>query len=114
MKRVLLFMVLMAFLLVAGCSSKQAINFKVHSEPAGAHVILQNDGSRWVYLGMTPLDISETFSGDQLEDGKTVTMRIMRCGYLDQTKGWSGEEIIDEIDTKDAVLWTPRLIKAEE
>jgi hypothetical protein len=38
----------------------------------------------------------------------------MRCGYLDQEKQWTGEALVDEIEEKGEVFWTPRLIKNVE
>ena len=96
----------------SGCSSKQSIKFNVHSEPEGAHMIYQSDDSPWIYLGVTPLDVVEVLSGDQLEDDATVTLKVMRCGYLEQAKEWTGEELQQENEEKGMIFWTPRLIKA--
>ena len=90
-----------------GCSSKLAINFNVHTEPEGAHVVYQQDGSRWIYLGVTPLNLIEEIP----EGNDTITLKAMRCGYLDQAKEWSGEELEHESKEKGMVFWTPRLIK---
>lgn len=103
----------LAVLVVAmtGCSSTQAINFKVHSEPEGAHVIYRESDQRWVYLGVTPLDVIEVVPDERLEGDSTISLKVMRCGYLDQEKEWTGEDLDREIDQKGQVFWTPRMIK---
>ena len=98
-------------LALTGCSSKQAINFNVHTEPEGAHVIYQQDNSQWIYLGVTPLNSIEVISGHDLEEENTITLKAMRCGYLEQAKEWSGEELKNESKEKGIIFWTPRLIK---
>lgn len=98
-------------LALTGCSSKQAINFNVHTEPEGAHIVYQKDGSQWIYLGVTPLDSIEVISGRDLEKENTVTLKAMRCGYLEQAKEWSGAELKKENEEKGIIFWTPRLIK---
>jgi len=100
------------FLSMVGCSSKQqAINFNVHTEPEGAHVVYQKDNSQWIYLGVTPLAQIEVIPGNQLEDDNTITLKAMRCGYLDQAKEWTGEELQKQSKERGMIFWTPRLIK---
>jgi len=95
---------------LTGCSSKQAINFNVHTEPEGAHIVYQQDSSQWIYLGVTPVNlIEEISSGDN-----TITLKAMRCGYLEQAKEWSGDELKRESEEKGMIFWTPRLIKATQ
>lgn len=96
---------------LTGCSSKSAINFNVHTEPEGAHVIYKQGGSPWIYLGITPLDVIEVFPGDRLKEENTISLKAMRCGYLEQVKEWTGEELEEENDEKGRIFWTPRLIK---
>lgn len=111
MKQLLTLYVVVFLMALTGCSSKNAINFNVHSEPEGAHIIYQKDNSPWIYLGVTPLDVIEIFPKDQLEDDNSVTLKAMRCGYLEQAKEWTGEELEEENDKKGRIFWTPRLIK---
>ena len=101
-------------MMLSGCSSKQVVNFNVHTEPEGAHIIYQKDNSRWMYLGVTPLSQVEVYSSGQLRDDSSVTLKAMRCGYLEQAKEWSGEELISENKEKGMIFWTPRLIKNTE
>lgn len=100
-------------LLSSGCSSKHTVNFKVHTEPEGAHVIYRQDTGSWIYLGMTPLDIIKVMNDEKLENSK-FSIKTMRCGYLDQVKEWTGEELVEEVENEGIILWTPRLIKNTE
>ncbi|SHH87312.1 hypothetical protein SAMN02745124_02311 [Desulfofustis glycolicus DSM 9705] len=99
---------------LAGCSSQQPINFRVHTEPEGAHVIYRQDNLSWIYLGLTPLDTIEVIPEERLEDEHTLSLRVMRCGYLDQEKEWTGADLEREVSEKGQVFWTPRLIKNTE
>lgn len=103
-----------AFFLLAqltACSSTQYINLKIHTEPEGAHIIYRLDDNRWTYLGVTPLDTMEIMDEEQLEGNHSLTLKAMRCGYLDQAKEWHGEDLLLENDAKGMIFWTPRLIK---
>lgn len=99
---------------LTGCSSKQPINFRVHTEPEGAHVIYRQDNRAWLYLGLTPLDTIEVIPDERLKDEHTLSLRVMRCGYLDQEKEWTGVDLEREVSEKGQVFWTPRLIKNTE
>ncbi|MBE0582676.1 MAG: hypothetical protein IH612_02815 [Desulfofustis sp.] len=99
---------------LTGCSSKQPITFRVHTEPEGAHVIYRQDNHSWIYLGLTPLDTIEVIPEENLEKEHTMSLRVMRCGYLDQEKEWTGTALEREVSEKGQVFWTPRLIKSTE
>lgn len=99
---------------LSGCASNQQINLKIHTEPEGAHVVYRVDNKHWIYLGVTPLDTIEIIHEDELRDDHTFSMKAMRCGYLDQGKEWTGDELLDENDAKGMIFWTPRLIKNTE
>ena len=105
---------LACLLVITGCSSKHSVNFKIHSEPEGAHVIYRQDNQPWIYLGVTPLNVVEVLDEDNMEEENTVSFKALRCGYLEQVKEWNGEELLEEIDKKDIIFWTPRLIKNSE
>jgi len=110
--KMLLLAGIMSLLMLTGCSSaKHAVNFKIHTEPEGAHIIYQQDGGAWIYLGLTPLDVVNVIPEDKLKSAHTSTLRAMRCGYLDQTKEWSGDSLVREVEEKGIIFWTPRLIK---
>lgn len=104
--------ILAVTLLLSGCSSKQAaVNFKIHSEPEGAHIVYKEDNLKWIYLGITPLNAVESLSNDFFEGDHTLTLRAMRCGYNDQTKEWPKDGVEEEINTQGKIFWAPRLIK---
>ncbi|BDD89121.1 hypothetical protein [Desulfofustis limnaeus] len=109
-----LFALVVAAGFLTGCSSKQPLQFRVHTDPEGAHVIYRQDNLSWIYLGVTPLDVVEVVSDERLEEENTLSLKVMRCGYLDQEKQWTGEALVDEIEEKGEVFWTPRLIKNVE
>jgi hypothetical protein len=96
---------------LSGCSSRQPVNFRVHTEPEGAHVIYRQDDLSWIYLGLTPLDVVEVIPEEKLKKEHTMSLRVMRCGYLDQVKEWTGTDLEREVREKGQVFWTPRLIK---
>lgn len=106
-QKLLMICTAISLLALTGCSSKQAINFNVHTEPEGAHIVYQQDNSQWIYLGVTPVNLIEEISGGD----NTITLKAMRCGYLEQAKEWSGEELQRESEEKGMIFWTPRLIK---
>ena len=112
--KLLLLSGVMSLLMLTGCSSKLAVNFKVHTEPEGAHVVYQQDNYSWIYLGVTPLDVVEVISEEQLGGNHTISIKAMRCGYLDQTKEWSGKSLVREVEEKGIIFWTPRLIENNE
>ena len=99
---------------MSGCASNQNINLKVHTEPEGSHIIYRIDDNRWTYLGVTPLDTIEVIHEDELKGNHTFSMKAMRCGYLEQSKEWTGNQLLEENDSKGMVFWTPRLIKNSE
>lgn len=109
--KMLLLSSVMSLLILTGCSSKLAVNFKVHTEPEGAHVVYQQDNYSWIYLGVTPLDVVEVMSKEQLGGNHTISIKAMRCGYLDQKKEWSGKSLAREVEEKGIIFWTPRLIE---
>ena len=105
---------LVSFLVLTGCSSKHSVNFKIHTEPEGAHVIYRHNSQPWIYLGVTPLDAIEVLHEENLEDNSTISIKAMRCGYLEQVKEWKGETLLEEVEEKGIIFWTPRLIKNTE
>ncbi len=107
-----MYIIALSLFLLAGCSSKEAaINFKVHTEPEGAHIVYRMDSSSWIYLGTTPLNVVETVPSDRLEDAQTIALRAMRQGYLEQLKEWPAGELEKQIEENGMILWTPRLVK---
>jgi hypothetical protein len=114
MAKIGLLIACLGLLSLNGCASNQQINLNIHTEPEGAHIIYRLDNNRWTYLGATPLDTVEIIHEDELKGNHTFSMKAMRCGYLDQAKEWTGDELLEENDNKGMIFWTPRLIKNTE
>lgn len=106
---------ILAALTLAGCSSApKQIPVAVHSDPLGAFTIMQvqyNDGnsSEWAYIGVTPVDINRTFN---VSNAKSVSIRVMKEGYFEQTKTWEMREFNDLVRSQGQVLWVPHLVRA--
>lgn len=98
-------------LVLGGCASQYQVKLKVHTEPEGSHVVLRQGDQPWTYLGTTPLNAVETIDEEVLKSRNKITLKTMRCGYLDQIKEWTNDQFKDEIDDKGNIFWTPRLIK---
>ncbi len=100
-----------AFTTLAGCAKQYPANFKVDSQPEGAHVIFQQGNNPWIYLGVTPLNSLEMIDEEVLESKDKISLKTMRCGYMDQVREWNNEQLKDELEDKGKIFWTPRLIK---
>jgi hypothetical protein len=101
---------------VTGCASDiQAVQFKINSEPEGAHVALQVSGPEhvrstdWIYLGHTPIRIVRQFDEDAVAGAK-ITMKVMHAGYYDQVREWDGESFLNEAVKSGVLFWTPELV----
>ena len=101
--------------LIGGCSSApKQIPVAVHSDPLGAFTVMQvqyRDGnsSEWAYIGVTPVDINRAFN---VSSAKSVTMKVMKEGYFEQTKTWEIREFNDLVKSQGQVLWVPHLVKS--
>lgn len=109
---------LMMAMLVTSCASKEAMNMKIHTEPEGSHIVyrvaledMEHDPP-WVYLGVTPYQGLTLMDSDAFTDDATITFKVMRHGYMDQVKEWSGEQFLREYENENRLFWTPRLVKA--
>lgn len=104
--------------MLSGCASVQNIPMTVQSDPLGAHVLYQVRGAvagsgDWIYLGVTPVDVNRAISSKNLNDADAFILRIVKEGYLDQVREWSGAALSQEIDDKGRVFWNPRLVKIQ-
>ena len=104
--------------MLSSCASKEAINLKIHTDPEGSHVIYRvvqeyaEDDAQWTYLGVTPYQGITLIDGKAFDDDDTISFKVMRHGYLDQTKMWTGEQFMEEYEKNGFLFWTPRLVKA--
>jgi len=106
--------------LATGCASTRAVPFTIQSDPLGAYVLLQikssqiGDASDWIFVGNTPLSTTRTLSDRQLRSAESVTIRVMKEGYFDQSKQWNPNSLLVEKKEKGMVFWNPRLVRSSE
>ena len=107
-----------AVALLAGCATTvKTVPFTVQSDPLGAYVLFQvqadhNDKRSydWIFLGTTPLDTRRTVYKKDLDNADAFIIRVMKDGYLDQEKSWTGQQIVREAKSKGTVFWHPKLV----
>ncbi len=63
--------------ILTGCATQYPANFKVHSEPEGAHVIYRQGNQPWIYLGVTPLSTLEIIDEKALETKDKISLKTM-------------------------------------
>ena len=64
----------------------------------------------WIYLGLTPLDVRREVGKSQLKKADAFIFKVVKDGYLDQQKAFTGDELIDQVEEKGKVFWNPRLV----
>ena len=107
-----------AALLLTSCASKEAVKIKIHTDPEGSHIVYrvaddyQTDDAPWVYLGVTPYQGVTQMNSSSFDKGDTITFKVMRHGYLDQVKKWTGEQFLEEYEREGMLFWAPRLVKS--
>ncbi len=105
-------------LLMAGCGTAvKTVPFKVQSDPLGAYVMFQVQSDAedersydWIFLGNTPVDTRRTISKKELKRADFFMVKVIKEGFLDQQKAWTGEQLVKESKSKGAVFWNPRLV----
>ena len=115
MKYLLYSLCLASVILLSSCASKEAINVKVHTDPEGSHIVYRvNDDqdAPWIYLGVSPYQGVTMIDSSSLDDSTTVTFKVMRRGYLDQVRKWTGEQLAEQYETEGQIFWAPRLVKS--
>ncbi|MEA1927770.1 MAG: hypothetical protein U9N73_06150, partial [Candidatus Auribacterota bacterium] len=45
-------------------------------------------------LGMTPIDFVREINFDDLENAESISLRILKEGYFEQTKSWLSDDFI--------------------
>ena len=106
---------------VAACSSPvRTVPLTVQSDPLGAYVMFQMQADRedernydWIFLGNTPLKIRRSMTKEQLEDADAFVIRVMKDGYHEQKKSYTGKQLVDEAKSKGTVFWNPRLVPSQ-
>ncbi len=101
--------------LLVGCGGRRNLVFTVNSEPPGAFVVFhmsetsKRQGADWIYLGTTPLVVERELRVRQLKR-ETVTLRVIREGYFEQQKQWTGERLLRDWESKGGIYWNPHLV----
>ncbi len=107
-----------ATLLLSSCASKEAVKIKIHTDPEGSHIVYrvaddyQTDDAPWIYLGVTPYQGVTQIDKSSFDKSDTITFKVMRHGYLDQVKKWTGAQFQEEHDREGMMFWAPRLVKS--
>ena len=106
---------------MAACSSPvRTVPLTIQSDPLGAYVMFQMQADRedernydWIFLGNTPLKVRRSMTKEQLEDADAFVIRVMKNGYHEQKKSYTGKQLVDEAKSKGTVFWNPRLVPSE-
>ena len=92
----------------------------VQSDPLGAYVMFQMQADRedernydWIFLGNTPLKVRRSMTKEELEDADAFVIRVMKSGYHEQKKSYTGKQLVDEAKSKGTVFWNPRLVPSD-
>ena len=107
-----------ASLFLAACgSSVRTVPLTVQSEPLGAYVMFQVQADRdeersydWIYLGNTPLKVRHSVTKKELDDADAFVIRVMKEGYHEQKKAYTGDQMVTEAKSKGTVFWNPILV----
>lgn len=101
--------------LLTSCASKEAINVKIHTDPEGSHIVYRVESEPdepWIYLGVTPYQGVTVMESGAFAESSTISFKVMRHGYLDQVKKWTGTQFYNEYEAQGQLFWAPRLVKA--
>lgn len=98
-----------------GCASSQTIPMKIQSDPLGAYVLMKHKGaenaeSDWIFLGNTPLTTQRRFDKDELGSSEVLVLRLLKDGYLEQSKEWQGGELRRIGGDDQPLFWNPKLV----
>jgi hypothetical protein len=107
-----------AALLLSSCASKEAVKIKIHTDPEGSHIVYrvaddyETGDAHWIYLGVTPYQGVTPMNSSSFGKADTITFKVMRHGYLDQVKKWTGDQFLEEYEREGMLFWAPRLVKS--
>ncbi len=111
---------LLASGLFSSCASTKTVDLNIHTEPEGSYIVYQvakhetNTASPWIFLGVTPYRGVTVLDKDVFNHDDTISFKVMRNGYMDQVKEWTGDQFLQEYKQNDVLTWTPRLIKSQK
>lgn len=103
-------------LLLSACSSTRNVPITVQSDPLGAQVMLklkseENSQTDWIYLGNTPLTTQRKVSSKYMDNKHSFVVQVMKEGYSDQTREWSGLQMKDASKGDNRIYWNPKLVE---
>ncbi len=118
MRNVIFLLICVFFLLpLTGCSSSvRNVQFKINTEPEGAHVVYRFTGdeqdslAEWIYLGNTPYRGVRVLDESEMSDNTKIMLKVMHAGYYDQVREWGGTSFVQEADERGHIFWTPYLV----
>lgn len=101
-----------------GCAPKvRTVPLTIQSDPMGAYVLFQVQADRndqrsydWVFLGNTPLKTRRSVLQEELDNADAFIVKVIKQGFLDQEKAYTGEQLVNEAKSKGTVYWNPRLV----
>lgn len=113
MKKTLFIALLVAFGLTGCGASKKNFSMKLHSDPLGAYALMQvkyknQEDSDWIFLGPTPVVMDKAIT---LKGATSVSVRVIRPGFFEQTKTWKIKDFIKEHKQNKAITWIPALVQ---
>jgi hypothetical protein len=105
--------------LTACGSTVKTVPLTIQSDPLGAYVLFQVQADRkddrsydWIFLGNTPIKTRRSVLKKDLENADAFIVKVIKDGYLDQQKAWTGQQLVNEAKSKGTVFWNPRLVPA--
>jgi hypothetical protein len=114
--RLLILFVFAAGLAACG-STVKTVPLTIQSDPLGAYVLFQVQADRkddrsydWIFLGNTPIKTRRSVLKKDLKNADAFIVKVIKDGYLDQQKAWTGQQLVNEAKSKGTVFWNPRLI----
>lgn len=114
--RIKLAVVGLSVLFLGACSSTRNVPITVQSDPLGAQVMLklkagESSQTDWVYLGNTPLTTQRKVSSKYMNERHSFVIQVMKEGYSDQAKEWSGLQVQDASKGDNRIYWNPKLVE---
>lgn len=111
------FLIVLTATLTACGPKVKTVPLTVQSDPLGAYVLFQVQADHkdersydWIFLGNTPIKTRRTVFKKDLENADAFIIKVVKEGYLDQQKAWTGQQLVNEAKSKGTVFWNPRLV----
>ena len=103
---------------LAACTSTRSVPITVQSDPLGAQVMLQLKAGEahgdWIYLGNTPLTTQRKVHSKHLNNDYSFVVQVIKEGYSNQSKEWSGKQIKDASKGDNRIFWNPKLVEQSQ